>query len=195
MSSTNTQNSVEQIDSEQSSSTACIICGQEHDLSYLKTKPVVTGHSRNRVRPVTIILPILLFVVLAQILSSSYSGRMRCSSETAALNNLRTIEQAEESFRQDHGRYGSFEDLIAADELTSKWDMPIRSGYYFSIKIASDAIVISARPINYDTDHRTSFISYIESDGKNARTAIYGADKGGAEASRFDELIGKSPGK
>ena len=178
-------------------STSCIICGQKHDQSFLKPPANSTPQKTSNIwSGIALLIGISIVVAVMGVFADGYAKRIRMEttlqSEMNMVTRLQTIAQAEVSFRQTHKRYGTIDELVSEAKLRKKWEIPIRDGYYFHIKFSADSIAISARPTDYASDQRRSFISYIDGDGNNESSAIYGADKGGGEANRSDELLEKS---
>src|SRR5437660_2593146 len=95
----------------------CVICGQQHDQIKFTTSPRVPSQKRDPVAvSVFVIVPIALFAVVMYVMMSSYMNSIRNSKEYPALSRLQVIAEAEDSFRNGHGKYGTFEELTAAGE-------------------------------------------------------------------------------
>jgi hypothetical protein len=170
-------------------STGCIICAQEHDHSASlpqppnrKRDPVVTS--------VYVIVPIALFAVFMYLVASGCRERIRDSKEYGAIGNLRSISEAEFSFRSDQGKYGTFEELTAAGKLEDGWNRPWWYGYFFSIKASDNHLEISAIPLESPL---CSFLLITEAENDN-HSALYAAEGGGHPLKTNANLIGESFG-
>src|SRR5258708_503802 len=129
MSSTVSPQTIPNLNSEQPTATTCVICGQEHDKSFLKSESKFIGaRTRTRWTPyLFLLIPVIL--IGAILITPNRMVRSRPTLEIQAVGNVRTIAQAEASFHLDHGRYGTLDDLIEATELTGDWAVPLRSRY------------------------------------------------------------------
>lgn len=175
---------------------ACIVCRQRPDRGDLKARPNTEPGKTGKLLGKISLFFVISIAVVFTFLTPNYMKRIRMSermsSEWNMVYRLKIIAQAEETFRQKHKRYGTIDELLLDKRLRKKWEIPIRDGYYFSAKPSRNSVVISARPINYASEPRRSFVSYLDGNGNNESSAIYGADKAGGEANRSDELIDRS---
>src|SRR5580765_7482545 len=134
----------------------CIICGQEHDRSYLKPQQGSTLQKTNKLSTgIALLIVISIVVGFGSIFVSGYMKRIRLESrmmsEMNTIVRLQTVARAEESFRQSHKRYGTIAELVSTAGLRKKWDVPVRDGYYFSVKLSEDSVAISACPTDYSS--------------------------------------------
>lgn len=188
MSSTVSPETSSQLSSEHATTTACVICGQEHDKSFLSSESrFIRARTRSRW---TAYLPLLIPVILmgALLASPNLPPRPGRTHEIEAVNNVRTIAQAEASFHLDHGRYGTFEDLIEATELTGDWNIPLRSRYFFSITISDKSFALSAIPIRYEDNTRLSYMMTAGSSDKREDFTLHVIDNGGKAATLKDPI-------
>jgi len=100
---------------------------------------------------------------------------IRNSKEYPALSRLQVIAEAEDSFRNGHGKYGTFEELTAAGELDTGWNRPWWYGYFYSIKESGNHLEISAIPLESPL---CSFLLVIEGDN-DKHSVLYTAEGGG----------------
>jgi hypothetical protein len=178
------------LNSNQSTDSACVICGQEHDKSFLKFEPrPIRAKNRTRWTPYLFLLvPVILTGAVLISPNQPVQVRPRPTLELQAVNNARTIAQAEASFHLDHGRYGTFEDLIESSELTGDWDIPLRSRYYFSITISEKSFALSAIPIRYEDNTRLSYIMTAGTDDKIEDFTLHVTDNEGKPATTKDPV-------
>ena len=116
------------------------------------------------------------------------------TTESIAIINLLTISQAEASFHIDHGRYGSFAELVDAKELTPDWGTTTRQeyrGYRYELTVHSDSFEAYANPVKYGGKTINSFCAscFCVGGKDNGPLEIHGADKHGVNASTIDPKI------
>jgi hypothetical protein len=123
----------------------------------------------------------LLMMVVAGISSRSNESPI-FTNESIAKNVLRTVATAQARFRQTkgNGRYGSLDELIAAELLTK--DLLDKYGYKIELTVLSNKFEATATPIEYGKTGRRSF--YIDESG-----LLRGGDHAGGAATLSDKTI------
>ncbi|HZS48297.1 MAG TPA: hypothetical protein VFC63_24725 [Blastocatellia bacterium] len=138
-------------------------------------------------RKILVLTAVLPFIVVLLHRGSSFTEH-RLSPERTAIGTLKMILQAEASFHISNQRYGTFEELVIAEELSPEWVKPVRDGYLYSIIPAAHSAILFARPIEYGPTRRLSFcLVYNDLDKDPLR--IRGTDRRGWEAKLSDPFI------
>ncbi len=103
-------------------------------------------------------------------------------NERAAMSTLWQIANAQRNYReQNNNRYGSFEELVAA-ELLPEDAFKVES-YKFAMTLTPEGFEVSAVPVEYGKTGKLSL--FIDQSG-----VVRGADHGGSAASSSDDPIG-----
>lgn len=110
--------------------------------------PERAGETRPKRRWWLIVLAVglLLFVPLTGLLLGIaipvYRSNIIAGNETAALQSMRAIAVAQESFLSANGRYGTFDELISVGVLDARFagTAPVSNGYVFTMKLITDDI-------------------------------------------------------
>ena len=103
-------------------------------------------------------------------------------NERAAMGTLWQIANAQRNYReQNNNRYGSFEELVAA-ELLPEDAFKVES-YKFAMTLTPEGFEVSAVPVEYGKTGKLSL--FIDQSG-----VVRGADHGGSAASSSDDPIG-----
>ena len=157
--------------------------GQKHSWNN-PVRDLELSNKTERSKLLFILLPIIIgSVIFSFIISGNHMPERRRFPEENAVSELSVLVQGEVSYQQNHGRYGTLEELIISEEIGKGWLKPIRHGYLYSIQSANDKLVITTRPLEYDRDHRHSF--YVDS---QSNFVIRYKDKQGFDAT-FDDPI------
>jgi hypothetical protein len=121
----------------------------------------------------------LLMMVVAGISSQANESPI-FTNESIAKNVLRTVATAQARFRQGNGRYGSLDELIAAEVLTK--DLLEKYGYKIELTVLSNKFEATATPNEYGKTGRRSF--YIDESG-----LLRGGDHAGGAATLSDKPV------
>src|SRR6185295_1529122 len=121
----------------------------------------------------------LLQVLVAGIMVGS-SAALPSSNEAVAQSVLRTVANAEATFRatEGNGGYGSLEQMVSAGLLSK--DMLEKYGYRIEVSASKDKFEITAVPIEYGTTGKLSF--FIDES-----QVLRAGDHGGGVATLSDE--------
>jgi hypothetical protein len=142
-----------------------------------------------------VVIPIIMAAVF---IPSFMMGRMAVN-ETTAMAQLRRMGNAELIYQrasENHGRYASLDDLIAAGLIEN--DAAHKGGYRYTIALADPgtrsrsraddhSFEIYAVPDNYGTSGRRSFYLSVDQ-------VIHAADKHGAQADSHTPTASPVPG-
>ncbi len=131
---------------------------------------------------------IALLLLIGAIYYPSLSTSKIAIQEARAVKNLLNIYEAELSFHNQKGSYGSLDELIEAELIDNSLSSGINSGYRIEIENKKGEFEAYATPIRYG---RNGFIS----DGQrsfyiNDKRFITEADKKGARADENDRRLG-----
>jgi hypothetical protein len=122
-----------------------------------------------------------LLLTVASIASTSNPPET-VKNERMAMSTLWQVANAQRNYKEQNGtRYGSFEELVAA-ELLSK-DVLKSENYRFTISITAEGFEVSAVPAVYGKTGKLSL--FIDHSG-----IVRGGDHGGGAATASDEPIG-----
>jgi len=124
----------------------------------------------------------LLSLFTANQIVSQKLAAMR-SNESTAQWKLRMLHDAENNYKQNTGRYGTHEELIAAGNLEEEYGSLKASGYEIKFSVSSDKFEATATPTGYPKQGRRSY--YIDQTG-----ILRGGDTGGKPASASDPELG-----
>ena len=124
----------------------------------------------------------LLSLFTANQIVSQKLAAMR-SNESTAQWKLRMLHDAENNYKQNTGRYGTHEELIAAGNLEEEYGSLKASGYEIKFSVSSDKFEATATPTGYPKQGRRSY--YIDQTG-----ILRGGDMGGKPASASDPELG-----
>ncbi|HSK62527.1 MAG TPA: hypothetical protein VK893_01755, partial [Pyrinomonadaceae bacterium] len=104
-------------------------------------------------------------------------------NERAAMGTLWRIANAQRNYReQNNNRYGSFEELVAAELLPED---AFKSGNYkFAMTLTPEGFEVSAVPVEYGKSGKLSL--FIDQSG-----VVRGGDHGGSAATSSDDPIGE----
>jgi hypothetical protein len=98
------------------------------------------------------------------------------------MGTLWQIANAQRNYReQNNNRYGSFEELVAAELLPE--DAFKVASYKFAMTLTPEGFEVSAVPVEYGKTGKLSL--FIDQSG-----VVRGADHGGSAASSSDDPIG-----
>jgi hypothetical protein len=104
------------------------------------------------------------------------------TNESIAKNVLRTVAAAQATYRdtKGNGRYGSLDELIAAELLRK--DLMEKYGYKIDLSVLSNKFEVIATPVEYGKTGRRSF--YMDESG-----ILRGGDHAGGAATLSDKPI------
>lgn len=125
-------------------------------------------------------LPKNLVIVQVVALSAGSGDALPASNESVAKSVLRTIGDAEASFRTTENSYGSLEQLATAG-LISKEPLE-KYGYKIDVSVSKDKFEITAIPVEYG---QTGRLSYFLDESQILR----GGDHGGGAATASDQPL------
>jgi type IV pilus assembly protein PilA len=131
---------------------------------------------------IVIIVPI---GIIAAIAIPNLLASRRAANEGSALHAMRDFSSAEESYFSVYGKYGTLEQLAAANLIDDQLASGTRNGYRFKITLpisasrAEQGFETFAVPAEYPNTGRRSFFM-------NQTGVICGADKHGIEATSLD---------
>jgi len=126
--------------------------------------------------------------VIAAIAIPNLLAARRAANEGSSITSLRQILNAETTYYGIHEKYGTLEELAAAELLPSTLSSGIRNGYKFRIDLPTrnypqtpgfEAVGV---PVTYPNNGRNSF--YIDETG-----IIRAADNHGSDATRLDSPL------
>lgn len=89
-------------------------------------------------------------LLIALLLQLGCAWRFRVAKAKAY---LRKLESAETAFRAKNGRFGSFEELAAAGEITGELAKGVADGYRFEVRVKNnsyEALAIPKKSIDKD---------------------------------------------
>jgi hypothetical protein len=105
------------------------------------------------------------------------------TNEGHALGQLYTISHAQRMFKDNEGRYGTFEELRRANpDMLAHLESLTAEGYEIKLTASGDVFEMTATPTGYPKQGRRSF--YIDQTGK-----LRGGDLGGRPASSSSDLL------
>jgi hypothetical protein len=126
----------------------------------------------------------------------TYSETRRKENEVAVVEEIRAINSAQETFKDQTGRYGMLRELAAKGLVDSRWSSKTESvymGYRFAMAVTSAEGRPNARyalvavPIFYGESGRRSFFT-------DETQVVRGADKRGAPATVDDRSLDEEGG-
>jgi hypothetical protein len=103
-------------------------------------------------------------------------------NEYIAQSNLRIIHSAQEAYKTATGRYGTLEELTAAQHIPEHNLLMELSGYEIKLSVSGDKFEATATPTGYPKLGRRSF--YIDQTG-----SLRGGDTGGKPATESTPII------
>lgn len=163
-------------------------------LNKAKSNPAVYGgHGLAIGGIVTSALSLLIIIPLGIITAIAIPNLLaarRAANEGAAIQSLRTLCAAEETFKSTTGAgsYGTLQELGAANIIDERLASGSKSGYAFSIKATRESFEANATPLKSDEVGRTGTRSFYVSSADDF--TLHGADKHGREADMYDPQLG-----
>jgi len=122
---------------------------------------------------VELLIVLAIILILVSIIIPNYYNHIRPTTETAAIENLNALRNAEISYRNSKGKFATLEELAGAGHLQDQsiTRPPYRKqGYeYSAVDVTADGYKIFAVPISPNSGTR----SFCVDDGG---TVMYGGD-------------------
>jgi type II secretory pathway pseudopilin PulG len=165
-------------------------------LNKAKSNPAVYGGQGLAIGGiVTSALSLLIIIPLGIITAIAIPNLLaarRAANEGAAIQSLRTICSAEETYKATTGAgsYGTLEELSASNLIDPRMASGGKSGYAFSITATRESFAATATPLKADDVGRTGTRSFYVS---STDFTLHGADKHGREADMYDPQLGTPP--
>lgn len=130
---------------------------------------------------------VVAFLAFSAVAAPSVLTADSARNETSAVKSLRSILDAQQTFRarKGSGRYGTLNDLADAGLLDTEFGGGTKDGYHFSLRLEGNHFETFAVPTSYGAYFGTGRRSFYMDYSGN----IYEGDKNGGEASSDDELI------
>ena len=131
----------------------------------------------------------LLAVVVCSVLSGCSGMRARVDGEMA-LELVRRIRSAEQTFRQQHARYGEWKELIDAGLLPGPLADGVEVGHRFQLKASEKHYASVAFPVK--KDDALAYVGwslYLDESGV-IRGCPYGRSNGYVTANQSDRPVG-----
>ncbi len=130
-----------------------------------------------------VLIPASFFI--RSVLEDNESQRIESSPSYVAAN-MRSVISAEVTYKANHGRYGSLEELASANLIDPEFGK--RHGYSCKVIFLKDSFVLTAVPIKYGKgfpSNHTGLESVFWSESSDFRAT----DKQGAEADANDPSL------
>jgi hypothetical protein len=146
-------------------------------------EPLTYGLSNEGLGPLhEVHIPRSLLMMVVAGISSKANESPIFTNESIAKNVLRTVAAAQATYRdtKGNGRYGSLDELIAAELLRK--DLMEKYGYKIDLSVLSNKFEVIATPIEYGKTGRRSF--YIDESA-----ILRGGDHAGGAATLSDKPI------
>ncbi len=122
---------------------------------------------------VELLIVLAIILILVSIIIPNYRNHIRQANETAAIENLNALRNAEISYRNSKGKFATLDELSASGHLQDKSiaQPPYRKqGYeYSAVDVTADSYKIFAVPTSSNSGTR----SFCVDDGG---TVMYGGD-------------------
>lgn len=121
--------------------------------------------------------------IVAAVAIPNLLAAKRSANEASAIRSMRMLIEAEQTFLATSGageRFGSMNELRAADLIDEKLAGGFYNDYHFTVRVLDDSFAVSASPVKYPADGTRSF--YLSSE----EMIIRAADKRGRPADADD---------
>ena len=117
------------------------------------------------------------------------SGVQSRLQEEKALQGIRAIRSAEDTFHQRHGRYGEWKELIDAGLLSPSLAEGVAFGHRFELRIKGNRYESVGVPV--ERDDRVAYVgsSFYVDESRVIRGRAYGKDNAYARADKNSEPI------
>lgn len=100
--------------------------------------------------------------------SSTYQGTQKRLNDDTAISQVKKIRDAQIEFEKRYGKkkYGSLEDLVKENLISTDLSDGLDRGYKFLLKTENEKYSLQAVPVNYGTESSEGNISlYLDESG------------------------------
>lgn len=125
------------------------------------------------------------FLAFSSVAAPSVFTADSARNETSAVKSLRSILDAQRTFRASSGRCGTLKELADAGLLDTELGSGTKDAYHFSLRLEGNHFETFAVPTSYGAYFGTGRKSFYMDYSGN----IHEGDKNGGEGSSDDELI------
>jgi hypothetical protein len=129
-------------------------------------------------------------LVVCSVLSGCSAGVRTRLDEEMALDLMRKIKSAEQTFKQQHARYGEWKDLIDAGLLPGSLADGMEVGHRFELKAGERHYESVAFPMKRDDTFAYVGASFYVDESGVIRGCPYGRSNGYIAANKSDRPVG-----